>query len=202
MYTRQKSCNIMLILAALVNIIVLAGCDSPSHIDEVSDTGFLSDYSGLKRISPNSRRYINPEYNLGNYSSFIIKPVEIRFKEKTKAQIGNWDDLEKLRSYMRRTLIHTLEPRYTAVATRPGPKTAIVRSALTNVEKSTPLRMGSVSMEMELLDSITGQQIAALVESQTKGGPFHGLYPWSGAKAVMDDWARRFYNRLEETRGH
>jgi hypothetical protein len=57
-------------------------------------------------------------------------------------------------------------------------------------------------MEMELLDSITGQQIAALVESQRKGVPFSGLYPWSGVKAVMDDWARRFYNRLEEAHGY
>ncbi len=202
MYTRQKKHNIILILATLGSIIVFAGCDSSPPIDEISTTGFLSDYSGLKRISPKSRRYINPKYDLGNYSSFMIKPVELRFKGKTKEGIGNWDELEKLKSYMHRTLIDTLEPRYTAVATRPGPKTAIVRIALTNVEKSKPLRMGSISMEMELLDSITGQQIAALVESQKKGVPFYGLYPWSGAKAVMDDWAQRFYNRLEEARGY
>ena len=103
---------------------------------------------------------------------------------------------------MRKTLIDMLEPRYNAAGTRPGPGTAIVRIALTNVEKSKPLRMGSVSMEMELLDPITSEQIAALVESQKKGVPFSGLYPWSGVKAVMDDWTRRFYNRLEEAHGY
>ncbi len=202
MYNKKNIYSTILILAALGSSVLFTGCGSSPPINEVSTTGFLSDYSGLKRISPNSRRYINPKYDLGNYSSFIIKPVELRFKEKTKEGIGNWDDLEKLKSYMRRTLIGTLEPRYTAVAIRPGPKIAIVRIALTNVEKSKPLRMGSVSMEMEVLDSVTGRQIAALVESQKKGVPFYGLYKWSGAKAVMDDWAKRFYNRLEETRGH
>ncbi len=202
MHNRKKNYSTILILATLGSIVVLAGCDTPSPIDEVPATGFLSDYSDLKRISPDSRRYINPKYNLGNYVSFIIKPVEIRFKEKTQAEIGNWDDLEKLKSYMRKTLIDTLEPRYNAAGTRPGPGTAIVRIALTNVEKSKPLRMGSVSMEMELLDPITSEQIAALVESQKKGVPFSGLYPWSGVKAVMDDWARRFYNRLEEAHGY
>ena len=62
--------------------------------------------------------------------------------------------------------------------------------------------MGSVSMETELLDSISGEQIVALMESQKKGVPFYGYEPWSGAKAVMDDWARRFYNRLEEAHGY
>ncbi len=200
MYYRKENCRILLILATLGTLVVLAGCESSTPIAEFPDTDFLSDYSGLKRISPNSRRYMNPKYNLGNYLSFIIKPVEIRFKEKTKTQIGNWDELEKLKSYMRRTLIDTLEPRYNAVGTRIRPGTAIVRIALTNVEISKPFKMGSVSMEMELLDSVTGQQIAALIESRKKEVPFQGLDPWSGAKAVMDDWAQRFYKRLEETR--
>ena len=57
-------------------------------------------------------------------------------------------------------------------------------------------------MEMELIDTQTGEQIGALVESQEKGVPFQGYDPWSGAKAIMDDWAKRFYDRLEEARGY
>ena len=77
-----------------------------------------------------------------------------------------------------------------------------IRIALTNVERSAPFKLGSVSMEVELLDTQTSEQIAALIESQEKGVPFYGYKPWSGAKAVMDDWAQRFYNRLEEAHGY
>ena len=163
-------------------------------------SGFLTDYSRLEPISNTSFRYINPKYNLGDYAKFIIEPVEIYFDDKAKAAVMGWDELEKLKSYMRRTLIDTLEPRYNAVGTRIRHGTAIVRIALTNVERAKPFKMGSVSMEMELLDSVTDQQIAALIESRKKEVSFLGLDPWSGAKAVMDDWAQRFYNRLEEAR--
>jgi hypothetical protein len=165
----------------------------------VPPTGFLSDYSGLKEISPASRRYVNPKYDLSEYSSFIVDPVQVYFRDSAGA--SDWDDTEKLRAYMRRAVIGTLEPRYTAVATRPGPGTARIRIALTNVERSAPFKLGSVSMEAELLDSQTGEQMAAVIESRRKGVAFAGYEAWSGARAVMDDWAKRFYNRLEEARG-
>ena len=185
---------------ALAVLTILVGCESPPP--EMTVTGFLSDYSGLKPISDTSYRYVNPKYDLGNYSKFIVDPVKIIFNEQAKAKVKSWDDLEKLRAYMRRAFIDALEPRYHAVATRPGPGVAKIRIALTNVERSAPFKLGSVSMEVELLDTQTSEQIAALIESQEKGVPFYGYEPWSGAKAVMDDWAQRFYNRLEEAHGY
>lgn len=186
----------------LAVLAMLAGCGSPPLSEEMTVTGFLSDYSGLESISDTSYRYVNPKYDLGNYGSFIVDPVEIIFNEQAKAKVKSWDDLEKLRAYMYRAFIDALEPRYNAVATRPGPGVARIRIALTNVERSAPFKLGSVSMEVELLDTQTSEQIAALIESQEKGVPFYGYEPWSGAKAVMDDWAQRFYNRLEEAHGH
>ena len=121
---------------------------------------------------------------------------------KAKAKVKSWDDLEKLRAYMHKAFIDALEPRYRAVATRPGPGVARIRIALTNVERSTPFKLGSASMEAELLDSQTYEQIAAIIESQEKGSPLGEYYDWENAKAIMDDWAKRFYNRLEEAHGH
>jgi hypothetical protein len=189
---------------SIVSVFVLAaliGCESAPPSKGMPPSGFLTDYSRLEPISSTSRRYVNPKYSLGEYSTFIIDPVELRFEDGAKTGVGNWDELEKLRAYMRRAVINALEPRYTAVAARPGPGTARVRIALTHVERSAPLKLGGVSMEAEMLDSQTGEQIAALIESQQKAVPFYGYDPWSGAKAVMDDWAKRLYNRLEEARG-
>jgi hypothetical protein len=187
---------------SLAVLTMFAGCESSSSSGELSATGFLSSYSGLKPISGTSYRYVNPKYDLGNYARFIIDPVEMIFDQHTKGKVSSWDDLEKLRAYMRRAFVNTLEPRYTAVGTSPGPGVARIRIALTNVKRSAPFKLGSVSMEVELLDTRTGEQIGALIESQEKGVPFYGYDPWSGAKAIMDDWARRFYNRLEEAHGY
>jgi hypothetical protein len=54
-------------------------------------------------------------------------------------------------------------------------------------------------MEAEVVDSVTGQQIGAVVESG-KGSriPFANLGDWTAAKSVMDGWADRFQKRLEE----
>jgi hypothetical protein len=62
--------------------------------------------------------------------------------------------------------------------------------------------MGGASMEMELLDTQTGEQIGALVESQEKGRLLGEYYKWENAKAVIDGWAKRFYNRLKEAHGY
>ncbi len=186
----------------LAVLTILVGCESPPTTAEMTVTDFLSNYSGLEPISDTSYRYVNPKYDLGNYGSFIVDPVKIIFNEQAKAKVKSWDDLEKLRAYMHRAFIDALEPRYHAVAIRPGPGVARIRIALTNVERSAPFKLGSVSMEVELLDTQTSEQIAALIESQEKGVPFYGYEPWSGAKAVMDDWAQRFYNRLEEAHGY
>jgi hypothetical protein len=187
---------------SLIVLVMFTGCESQLPSKEMTVTGFLSDYSGLEPISDTSYRYVNPKYDLGNYAAFIIDPVKVIFNKQTKAKVENWDDLEKLRAYMRKAFINALIPRYNASATQPGRGVARIRIALTNVEKSAPFKLGSVSMEIELLDSQSGEQIGALIESQEKGVPFYGYKPWSGAKAVMDDWAQRFYNRLEEAHGH
>jgi hypothetical protein len=197
---------VLMLVCSLAVLTMFSGCTPSQKVEQesfrpLSKTGFLRDYSKLQPISETSYRYINPKYKLRNYAKFIVDPVEIIFDEQAKAKVKSWDDLEKLRAYMRRAVIDALEPRYTAVATRPGPGVARVRIALTNVEKSAPLKLGGVSMEGELLDSQTGEQIAAVIESQKKGVPFRGYDQWSGARAIMDDWAKRFYNRLEEARG-
>jgi hypothetical protein len=198
-----------LIISILCSIcfMVLYGCQSPGQTDQrygqpLSSTGFLSDYSKLQPISQTSYRYVNPDKGIGNYGRFIIDKVEVIFDAKTKGEIKSWDDIEKLRSYMRKTVIDTLEPRYTAVERHPGPGVARVRIALTDIEMSAPLKLAKVSMELEVVDSQTGEQVAALIESQKKGVPLYGYDRWSGAKAIMDGWAKRFYDRLEESRGH
>jgi hypothetical protein len=180
---------------------MFCGCKSAPPAQSVPSSGFLSNYSQLEPTAGGSLRYTNPAYDLREYAKFIVDPVALYFDEQTRADVGNWDELERLRAYMRKTLINTLEPRYAAVGTKPGLGTARIRVALTGVKKGKPLATGGASMEAELLDSQTGEQIAALVETRQMRKAYGGLSQWDDAKAVMDDWAKRLYDRLEEARG-
>jgi len=185
-----------------VTLLSSAGCDATRPEKGLSFSGFLSDYSRLESFSKTSYRYVNPKHGLDRYSRFIVEPVEILLDDVTRSDIDSWDELERLRAYMRRTLIDTLEPRYAAFAQTPGQGVVIIRVALSGIRKPTMFKPGGATVEAELLDSVTGEQIAAIVERGQKKLPFGGYAEWDEARAVMDDWAKRFYDRLEEARGY
>ena len=58
------------------------------------------------------------------------------------------------------------------------------------------------TLEVEIVDSLSNKQLAALVESQLgERLSFEGVSKWGDAKAVMDRWANRFRKRLDELHG-
>jgi hypothetical protein len=69
---------------------------------------------------------------------------------------------------------------------------------MTNVKKASAFSMSSVSVEIEFIDSQTGEQIAALVETQQKGGALGEYYNWENAKKIMDEWGARLRERYNE----
>lgn len=59
--------------------------------------------------------------------------------------------------------------------------------------------LGGASMEAEMVDSQTGRQIGAVVESQLgKRLSMAGIRTWGDAKQVMDDWAKKLKKRLDD----
>ncbi len=188
-----------LLVYSMVVVAALMGCESQPPLTGIPSTGFLSDYSRLESISDISHRYINPKYNLGNYSKFIVDHVEVLFPYGQEANVKDWDELEKLRAYMRSAIVSAIWSNYKVVS-QPGPGTARIRIALTNVKSASILQLGGVSMEAEIIDTQTGEQIAALIDSRKKGGPLGEYYKWENAKAIMDEWAAQFYRRLRKAR--
>ncbi len=115
--------------------------------------------------------------------------------------------------YFRGAIISALSDSYTAVTT-PGPRTARIRIALTDVKKSTwwanlnpgsklsRAGTGEAAMEGELLDSVTGEQLAALVEAQRGNQLELDMFSeYDDARDVIDDWADRIRQRLDEAHG-
>jgi len=203
----MKKTNLLIMLAIGV-MIFQSGCES-----KLTTTGFLSDYSRLQSESSTTLRYIK-EDALAGYSSFIVNPVKVYFhsgakaiEEQTKGKLTQ-QEINDLTNYMHAKIVEAIRNAGKKVAYQPGTGVARIRVALTDIEKSTAasllpqaklagIGLGGASMEAEIIDSITGRQIGAVIEAQ-KGSriPFANLGEWDAAKQVIDDWAKRFQKRL------
>ncbi len=209
MEKRMKVASVLMVLVVGL-MLVQCGCESGG----VVRTGFLTDYSRLRAESDTSLRYIN-KAALGAYSGFIVEPVEVHFhsgakaiEQRTEGKLTE-QELRDLRNYMHSALIKAVQNSGRAVVYQPAGAVARIRVALTDIEKTGALSilpqaslagvgLGGVSMEAEIIDSMTGEQIGAVVEAQ-KGSrvPFSNLGEWTTAKKIMDDWAKRLQKRLE-----
>ena len=185
-----------------------SGCGSK----EMVMTGFLTDYSRLEKESESSLRYVN-ERALAEYSHFIVDPVEVHFYSGAKSK-GKLTDqqLIDLSNYMHSKINQAVMESGNKLTYQPAPGVARIRVALTDINKTSMLNIlpqasllqfgvGNVSMEAEIIDSGTGEQIGAVVETR-KGSriPFTNLGKWTTARKIMDGWGKRLQERLEEVR--
>jgi len=122
------------------------------------------------------------------------------------------EQVRELTSYMQSKLIEAVKASGRKVAFSPAAGVARIRVALTSIEKSDAINMlpqasllqagvGGATMEAELVDSMTGKQIAAVMQSG-KGSriPFTNLGDSAAAKSVIDEWAKNFQTKLESMR--
>ncbi|MFG0305743.1 MAG: DUF3313 domain-containing protein [Phycisphaerales bacterium JB040] len=169
-------------------------------------TGFLSDYSNLTEASSTSFRYIGPRQTTRAYTSFMIDPVTMLAYEADKPN----PSIGELGGYFETTLTEALEPEY-PVVTEPGPGVARIRIAITNAKASkwflrlhpvgmlAGAGMGEAAMEAEFVDSVTGEQVAALVEAQRgRRLELDAFSKYDDARDAIDDWCKRIRERLDE----
>jgi hypothetical protein len=144
---------------------------------------------------------------------FIVDRVGVQFHHGAKSQ-GKLTrkEINDLTNYMHAKIVKAVEDSGNRVAYQPAAGVGRLRTAFTDIQKSDAVSLvpqvrlagiglGGVSVEVEIVDSMTGEQIGAVVETQ-KGSriPFAQLGEWDAAKGVMDDWAKRTQKLLESTR--
>ena len=191
--------------ALVVSVIQMIGCAStPPPM-----TGFLSDYSNLAKDKDGALRYIHPD--LGKYSRFIVEPVQIRtqrippvLEPKERAEVAR---------YMRDTLRKVLRESGFEFTETADLGVGLIRVAITDVQKSkwylnlhpgtklTGAGAGGASMEGEVVDSVTGKQLGAVVQSG-KGNQFEldTFSELDDVEDVIDRWSKAAGNRLKELR--
>ena len=211
----EKKTNKTSVLMVVAVVVMLAQCGCGPGA--ATKTGYLSDYSRLRATSSSSLRYVN-ERALAKYSDFMVDTVDVYFhsgakgiKEQSKGHLTQ-EDIDDLANYMHTVLVNAVNASGRNVVYHHGPGVARIRAALTDINKSnatsflpvakmTGVGLGGASLEAEIVDSKTGEQIAGVIEAQLGSRiPFSGLDKWDAAKQAMDDWGKRLQKRLEETR--
>ena len=188
---------------------IIAAC---ATIDEPEQTGFLSDYSTLERDTDG--RWLYSADNTGEYTKFYIEPVAMLFEQKENPTFSP-DELEQLKTY----LVVRLSQRLTEddgyeVVSEPGPGVAIFRLAITEVDASiaalnisiytkvSGAGLGGIAAEGEIVDSVSGEQLAAAIRWGAGSRVLKaGLTKLGDAKIVIDRWARDIRERIDVAHG-
>jgi hypothetical protein len=191
-----------LIVALLVAV---GGCAStPEPI------GFISDYSRLEKAGEGRLQYVSTD--LKNYDSFIVDPVQMRAHRDPP--VLKPDERAMVTNYFHDAFTKMLSSKGYKVVSVSGPQTARVRIALTDVQKSkwylnlhgamklTGVGLGGASMEGEVIDSVTGAQLAAAIKAG-RGNQFEldTFKSLDDVKDVIDKWAKEAGKTLDELHG-
>lgn len=219
----------------LVSISLSPFTSAQSEEDQVQFSGFLGDYSALKPDPQGRwlLTYLKSEDVLKDYTKFIIDPVFVYFQENEEGNGFDPEEISQLTDNFRRAVAEELSKSDTyRVVFDPGPGVARFRVAITNVNPGgrkgniavkavsigasaavgapigifTPrVSLGDASIEAELLDSLTEERIAAMVDTRTGGRRFFsfvsGLKKWSDVHAAFRAWAKDFREDLDRAHG-
>jgi Protein of unknown function (DUF3313) len=189
-------------------------------------SGFLHDYSKLKPNPnfENTLSYVNndPVKNIHQYIAIIVDPVEVYVASNADPKAIPDRGRAALAEYFQSAITRAVEDAFPVVK-EPGPLVLRLRSAIIGIDvgpgNSTDTKtsdgaleravnIGKVGVEMELVDSQTGEQIAAAVDHQDLGdGAMVGSVNFSrdekyrSATQAFDGWAarlRQFLDSAEE----
>jgi hypothetical protein len=201
---------IKLIFFGTIFSALAAGC---ATVQDPGQSGFLSDYSNLEEIGANHLSYDSG--NLGNYSKFIIGPVAMLYRQPEEKRIFDDEELEDLQVHFRTAIIEALtEDDGFQEVELAGPGTARLHIGITAVDdtigalnitiytKITGAGLGGAAFEGEVVDSITGEQLAAVSRWGSGSRVLRAGFTHTGdAKILMDRWAKHFRERIDEAHG-
>lgn len=197
-----------LVSSFLLPVLLIAGCAAP--VQEQTESGFLRDYSSLVETDDSSYVYVGED--LGNYSSFMIDPVALLFVMDSENPEFNEAELDEIREYIVTELTEALtkDNAYKIVAS-PAPGVGRIRIGITKIDASTGAYnvliytkvtgagLGGIATEAEVVDSITGHQLAAAIHWGS-GSRFlrAGFTPAGDAKILIGRWVKLARKAIDE----
>ena len=173
--------------------------------------------------------YFKTEDTLKNAQAFLIQPVQVFLVPEAEKREIDPKQLDKLSEYFTKALTDELTAGHYMIVTQPGPGVMVLRFAITNVQPNgnkknmvataavdvalygtTPpgstmllprLTVGKVSIEGEMVDSLSGELQMAFMTSKSGRRFFSGLkayQKWGDINAAFKGWAKNFRKRLDK----
>ncbi len=218
---RSAKSSVLVLSAVLLSVAVLsqAGCAAVRGRRSAPDpSGFLGDYSQLQPREGHEVHdvYINPDAAWKSYDSVQIDSVTLWVNEETQSLKD--EERQMLTDLLYKALNDQLTEKF-KIVDRPGPTVIRVRAALTQAKGAkVPLRtlssiipvmfvistavglsadvtstVGTATLEAELLDSVTGERLAAAVDQRagTKSvlAGSRTFKKWGDVQAACEFWA-------------
>ena len=198
-------------ISILAGLFLAGGCAAP--VDKPESTGFLSDYSKLELKEDGHLAYLGDR--AGEYNSFMIDPVSILFERNVEDPVFSDKEIEELKQYVVDNLKDDLtkDDGYSVVNTA-GPGVARIRVGITELDetigvlnvstytKITGAGLGGVSAEGELVDSVSGEQLGAMVRWDSGNRIGRAGYTHMGdAKIAINHWSKELRKVFDEVHG-
>ncbi|MBK7405061.1 MAG: DUF3313 domain-containing protein [Phycisphaerales bacterium] len=188
----------------LLCILFLPAC---AHSPAPTHSGFLSSYADLESVNPSRSRFISPA--LDDYHAVLVDPVEVQ----VEGDILTPDERTQAAAYFDAACRRIVTEAGIDLADEPAPGVARVRLALTDIAKSTwwakihpgarfaGAGTGGAAMEGEVVDSLTGVQLAAAVQADA-GNQFNltAFSTLDDVKGAIDKWAKDAAEQLRKAR--
>jgi hypothetical protein len=151
---------------------------------------------------------------LGQYSKFIVDPVTAKCDDQNTENSLNPEDVQHLQQFYYAQMTKDLADAGFQLVSDPGPGVARIRLAITHLKAATPalnilpqtkltgIGLGVASSEAEIVDSVSGVQVAAAIDSEAGSRlAFSGLSNWGDAEAAITDWAKKITARIQADHG-
>ena len=194
---------------------------------EMKKSGFLSDYSGMKPGPKDGADwvYIKEEVKFAIYKKVMVDQVTFFLKDDAKYKAIQPEDIKELTDAFNNAVRENIG-KYYELTDQPAPDVVRIRVAITDLVPSKPgmsavstvlpiglgvsmvkkavtgkhTGVGETSMEMEALDSLSNERIAAAIDEYT-GGKLSGLKKWGCAEEAFKFWTEKIRMRLDEYHG-
>ncbi len=219
----------MLLLPAMAVSPALTGCGTTKQARSVMPSGFLENYSGLRKGIGDEPLlvYGNPAADCRKYTKLIIDPVTLwaRGDHSSMQQLSE-EDRDMLRTLGYQAISGAAAGAGLQIVTQPGAEVMRIRAAFTEAAKANVLLedasiaapyvsgaatvyaeakgqglfTGDEAFEVEMLDSLTGERLYAAVDKRVGLLDVRNFGGWDPLKAALKVWQDRGAQRMQSCR--
>jgi len=195
-----------------------------SAAEKMPQSGFLGDYSGFKPGPSGGANwvYFKKDIEFGKYKKVMFDQVTFYLKEDAKDKGIQPDDIKELTDAFDNAVRENIG-KYYPLVDKSGPDVLRIRVAITDLVPSKPglsavstitpiglglsvikkvatgkhTGVGETGMEMEALDSLTNERLAAAIDWRS-GSKLSGMKKWGSAEEAFKFWTEKIKVRLDE----